>query len=389
MDIRDLAEKYNAYIVDERRWFHQRPELSFQEVETTKALKGRLEGMGIPVRAFPDYTGLVGTIKGAKPGRTLMLRADIDALPVQEHTGLSFCSTNGNMHACGHDCHMAMLLGAAKILMEIRGGLAGEIRLLFQAAEESCYGARYYVEKGVLDDVDAVFGMHIWANVAAQKFNYEPGGRMASCDNFKLTVKGLSAHGSAPHLGRDAIVAAAAIVMNLQTFASRSNDPLNPLVVTVGTIKGGQRFNILANQVDMDGTVRTYSRELRKTLGESLRRIAVGTAEALGCEAEFDYQEYLPPVINEHAALNRLARAAVAKLYGEESLAPMDKTMGSEDFALLMEKVPGVFGFIGCHNPAVGAIHPNHNDRFNVDESVLHKGAAVYAQFAADYLAGG
>ncbi len=386
MDIKKLAEKYNDYIIAERRYFHQRPELSFKEFETTKALKERLEGMGIPVATFPDYTGLVGVIKCGKPGKTVMLRADIDGLPVEEHTGLPFASTNGNMHACGHDCHMAMALGAVKILLEVKDELPGEIRVIFQAAEESCYGARYYVQNGVLDDVNAIFGLHIWNNVDAPKFNLEPGGRMASCDNFTITVTGTSAHGSAPHLGKDALVAAASIIMNLQTFVSRNNDPLNTLVVSVGTIKGGQRFNIIANQVEMEGTVRGYSRELRMTIENDLRKIICGTAEALGCTAELDYQMYLPPLINDHDDLNRLARDAAVKLYGEECLAAMPKTTGSEDFSLFMEKVPGYFGFIGCRNPAVGAIYPNHNDKFDVDESVLHRGSALYAQFAVDYL---
>lgn len=386
MNIQELAGKYESYIIEQRRYFHQHPELSFEEVETTRAIGEQLKAMGIPFTSFPDYNGLIGVIKGGKPGKTLMLRADIDALPVEEHTGLSFCSTNGNMHACGHDCHVAMQLGAAKILLELKDDLPGEIRLLFQSAEESCHGAEYYVAKGCLDDVDAVFGMHIWNNVDAPKFNLEAGGRMASCDNFEITVKGTSAHGSAPHLGRDAIVAASSIIMNLQTFVSRNNDPMNPLVVTVGTIKGGQRFNILANEVRMEGTIRTYSRELRKTIESDLRRIITGVAQALGCEAELDYHAYLGPVINEHDDLNRIARDAAVKLYGEECLAHMDKTMGSEDFAMLMEKVPGFFCFIGCRNKEKGKIYPNHNDKFDVDESVLHRGSALYAQFAVDYL---
>ncbi len=387
MDIRKLAEKYNDYILKERRHFHEHPELSFKEKETTAAIKKQLEEMGVPVTTFPDYQGLIGVIKGGRPGKTLMLRADIDALPVEEHTDLAYKSKNGNMHACGHDCHTAMLLGAAKILTEVKGELAGEVRLLFQSAEESCYGARYYVEKGYLDDVDAVFGFHIWSMLQAGKFDLADGGRMASCDNFKITVKGKSAHGSAPHLGRDAIVAAASVVMNLQTFASRRNDPLNSLVISIGTINGGQRFNIVADQVVMEGTIRTYSRELLKTLEHDLRQIVTGTAAALDCQAEFEYIHYLNPVINEHADLNRLARDAAVKLYGQDFLGDLSPLMGSEDFAMLMEKVPGVFGFLGCRNPAVGAEFPHHNDKFAVDEAVLQRGAALYAQFAVDYLA--
>ena len=202
MVIKELAEKYKDYIIERRRFFHQIPELSFEEVETTKALVEELQAMGIEVETFPDYTGLVGRIRGGKEGKTVMLRADIDGLPMEEHTGLPFAATNGNMHACGHDAHIAMLLGAAKILMEIKDELEGDVKLLFQAAEESCYGAKYYVEKGVLDDVDAIFGMHIWGTLDAPYMCLEPGGRMASCDNFKISVFGEAAHGSAPTWGR-------------------------------------------------------------------------------------------------------------------------------------------------------------------------------------------
>ena len=258
MNIKEAAERHNGYIVAQRRRFHAHPELSFEERETTAAIRGELEAMGIAVETFPDYYGLIGTIEGGKPGATVMLRADIDALPSVEKTGLPFASENeGKMHACGHDAHISMLLGAAKILSEMRDELSGPVKLLFQAAEESCHGAEYYVERGCLDGVGAIFGMHIWGTLDAPLMSLEPGGRMASCDNFKITVRGLTAHGSAPHLGRDAVVAAASIVMNLQTFVSRVNDPLNTLVVSVGTGHGGQRFNIIANEAVMEGTVRT------------------------------------------------------------------------------------------------------------------------------------
>ena len=387
MDIKQLAAKHSDAIIAERRFFHQCPELSFEEVETTKALKSKLEAMGIPTTTFPDYNGVVGEIKGGKPGPVVMLRADIDALPVEEKTGLPFASKNGNMHACGHDCHMAMLLGAAKILLDVKDEIQGTVKLLFQAAEESCHGAEYYVEKGVLDGVAGIFGMHIWAGVHAPHFNIEPGGRMASCDNFTITVEGVSAHGSAPHLGKDAIVAASSIIMNLQTFVSRNNDPLNALVITVGTVKGGQRFNIIANRVEMEGTIRTYSRELRKTLEQDMRRIITCTAEALGCTAELDYKRYLGPIINESDDLTRIARDAAKKLYGDDCLETMPRTMGSEDFAMFMEKIPGLYCFLGSKDEKAGLIYPNHNDKYDVDESTLQRGSALYAQFAVDFLA--
>lgn len=386
MDIKSLAEKYNDYIIERRRFYHSIPELSFEETKTTKEIKENLEAMGIEVETFPDYYGLVGTIRGAQPGKTVMLRADIDALPVEEHTSLDYASTNGNMHACGHDAHISMLLGASKILSDMKNELKGTVKLLFQSAEESCYGAKYYVENGVLDGVDAIFGMHIWGTLDAPYFNLEAGNRMASVDNFKITVDGVSSHGSAPHLGKDAVIAASSIIMNIQTIVSRMNDPLNPLVVSIGTIKGGQRFNIIANHVEMEGTIRTHSRKVRTEIEGFLRNIIESTAKALGCNARLDYSYYDDPVINEHEDINSIVRNAAVKLYGEECLKEMPKLMGSEDFSCLTEKVPGFYGFIGTRNEEKGYIYTNHNDKFTVDESVLHRGAALYAQFAHDFL---
>lgn len=388
MDIKHLAEKYDGYIIEQRRYFHARPELSFEEVETTAAIKQQLEEMGLEVTTFPDYNGLVAYIRGGKPGKTVMLRADIDALPSVETTGLPFASQNaGKMHACGHDAHISMLLGAAKILCEVKDSLEGNVALFFQAAEESCYGAKYYAENGTLDNVDAIFGMHIWGTMKAPLMSLEEGGRMASCDNFKITVKGLTAHGSAPHLGHDAVMAAASIIMNLQTLVSRVNDPLNTLVVSIGTVKGGQRFNIIGSHVEMEGTIRTYSREFRPTIREKVEKIIANTAEALGCTATLEYWPYAGPIINDHPDLNRIARNAAVKLYGEEILTTLPRLTGSEDFAYLMEKVPGFYGFIGALNPEKGIVYSNHNDKFTVDEDALHHGAALYAQFAVDFLA--
>jgi len=386
MDIRQLAEKYNPYIIEQRRWFHQHPELSYEEIETTKAIKTQLEAIGIPVTAFPDYNGLTGIIHGGKPGKTVLLRADIDALPIHEESGVKFCSANGNMHACGHDCHTAMLLGAARILMDVKDEIQGNVLLLFQAAEESGHGARYYVDHGILDGVDAVFALHVWGTLDSPKFNLESGGRMASCDKFKIIIKGTSSHGSLPHLGQDAVVAAASAVMNLQTFASRINDPLNMLVLTIGTVKGGQRFNIIANHVELEGSVRTYSREIRSTIEPVMRRIISNTAEALGCEGELVFMPQTGPVINDHEDVNRIARQAAIHLYGEDSLAAMPKLTCSEDFFLFMEKVPGFLGFLGCYNESIDAVYPNHNNKFKVDEAALKRGSALYAQFAVDYL---
>ena len=390
MDIRALAEKYEGYIIEQRRWFHAHPELSWEEFGTTDHIQEELEKMGLEVHRFEGRPGCTAMIYGGKavPGaKTVALRADIDALPVEEKTGLPFASENpGVMHACGHDNHMAMLLGAAKILCEVKDELEGNVKLLFQAAEETCFGAEYYVQQGVLDGVDAIYGQHIWAGLEAPYLNVQPGVRMASCDNFTITVEGSSTHGSTPHLGTDAIVAAASIIMNIQTIVSRNNDPLNALVVSIGEIHGGQRFNILANKVVMEGTCRTLYLvpKLYGKIEPLLRRICEDTAAAFGAKAELKYDAFPSPVINDHDDLNQIAHDAAVKLYGEEGIKEMPRVMGSEDFAYFMDVVPGIFGFLGSRDAEHQA--SNHNDCYDVPEDVLKRGAAMHAQFAADYL---
>ncbi|BAK97396.1 amidohydrolase [Oscillibacter valericigenes Sjm18-20] len=387
MSIKELAKQYDSFIIERRRYYHQHPELSWKEEKTSDSIMSDLEAMGIETKRFRGRTGVLGVIRGGKPGKTVMLRADIDALPIQEHADVPFSSQNqGVMHACGHDCHIAMLLGAAKILSDIRQELCGTVKLLFQAAEETCHGAEYYVEEGLLDGVDAIMGMHIWGTLDAPKINVEGGGRMASCDNFKITVRGRACHGSAPHMGTDAIVAAAAVINNLQTFVSRRNNPLNPLVISIGTIHGGDVFNVIADKVEMEGTIRTFSRELRKDIEGIMRDMIENTAKGCGADASLEYWQFPGPVINEHDDLNRIARNAAAKLYGEEGLAPLEKMTGSEDFAYFMEKIPGIYAFIGARNSEIGAVYGNHSDKFKVDERALHRGSALYAQFAEDYL---
>lgn len=388
-DIKKLADKYESYIVERRREYHQYPELSLEEAETTKRLKRDLEEMGLEVQTFSDMTGLIAVIHGGKPGRTIAFRSDIDGLKVKEETGLPFASTNGNMHACGHDNHMSMLLGAARILMDVKDELCGNVKLIFQPAEEVAVGARRMIEHGAMDGVDAVVGMHVWADLDEGKINFQPGNRMAGCDTFQIHVKGFAAHGSAPHHGVDAIVAAASIIMNLQTFVSRTNDPVNPLVVTIGTINGGSRFNILANSVEMEGTVRTFNREFQKVLPDKMRTIIENTAKALGAEASLDYQYMTVPVINTDDELNRLGKDAIVKLYGEEAYGSLDAMMGSEDFSFFSEHAPSIYGYVGTRNEKEGRIYSNHHEKYDMAECMLKKGSAVMAQLAVDYLNSG
>lgn len=389
MNYAKRAAELSSEITAGRRYLHRHAELSFMEQETTAYLVEELKKIGIPVQLFDDYTGCIATIQGGRPGnKTVLLRADIDALPIEENSGVEFRSIHpGVMHACGHDCHAAMLLGAARLLWESREELAGTVKLLFQAAEEVFVGSHYYVDKGYLDDVDAAMGLHVWPTALSGKLVVMDGPLMASCDNFKITVHGVSAHGSTPNQGRDAIVAASAIITSLQTIVSRVNDPLNSLVVTVGTVRAGTQFNIITDTAILEGTVRAHSVEARGLVEQAMHRIVDNTAEAYGCTADIQYKYLEPPVCNGDLELNEIARNAAVKLYGKEVLATTPKASGSEDFSYIMEKIPAsLFVFLGCYEEETGCVHALHNEKFKVNEKILPIGTAQYAQFAADYL---
>lgn len=386
MDIRTLADQYEDYIIDRRRWYHACPEVSGEEQKTRAQVKKDLEAMGITeITEMEDCYGLTAVIRGSRPGKTVALRTDIDALHITEETGLPFAATNGNMHACGHDGHIAMLLGAARILNTVRDSLCGNVKLVVEPAEEIGKGGKWMVREGAMDGVDAVYGAHLWGELDAPFVDVTSGLRMAGAETFKITVEGVAAHGSAPHLGVDAITAAAAIINNVQQYASRMNDPLNPLVVTIGTIRGGTRFNVIPNLVEMDGCVRTFQQNGHAE--RCLRQIVEQTAAALGAKAELEYDYLLKPVINQDAQLLRIAHDAVVKLYGEEGIGHLKTLMGSEDFPHLCQDIPYVFAFIGSRNVEKGFTYTNHHEKYTVDESALKRGAAVMAQFAADYLA--
>lgn len=389
MNISQEARALSSYIVEKRRHFHQHPELSFKEISTTKYLTQELTHMGCEVTTFPDYTGVLAAIKGNGPGKTVLLRSDIDALPVTEETGAPFASQNpGCMHACGHDCHMAMLLGAAKILTDHRKDFPGTVKLLFQAAEESGYGAEYYLKRDILTGIDGALGMHMSPYIPKGQLNIQSGPRMAACTDFTLTVRGRSAHGSAPHLGHDAIVAASSIILNLQTAVSRLNDPLKPLVVTIGTVHGGKEFNIICGEVVLEGTIRCFDPELAKTAPDWVRHIAEGTAETLGCSASMHIIDQEPPVVNDHDALTAIARKAAVTALGPSILTSQDSVMASEDFAFVMEEIPSVFCFLGARDEEHGMIAPLHSPHFLPDDNFLWHGTTLHAQFALDFLSG-
>lgn len=388
MNVKALALEEKDYITNMRRYFHAHPELGNHEYNTTKRIVEELTKMGVEVQTFPDITGCIGTIRGAHPGKTVMLRADIDALPIQEaDLTKPYASQNpGVMHACGHDCHTAMLLGAAKILASHRDEIHGTVKLIFQMAEEIGTESRHYVEKGCLDDIDAIFGMHIWTQIPAGTVNLEDGPRMACSDRFTIHIHGKAAHGSAPQEGKDAIVAASATVMALQTLVSRTNDPQNTFVLTTGMMNGGERDNVIADEVELVGTTRAFDKAFRKTIPGLIQHVAEDTAGAYGCTADCTYFFGPAPLINEHKDLNDIGRSAVKEIMGEGALTYMPRQMGAEDFSVYLEHKPGLFAFLGCRNEAKGLTAAHHSAEFDVDESVFPDGTALYAQFAIDYL---
>ena len=387
MNVKELAKEQESYVIQCRHYLHSHPELSTKEVNTTRFIKEELEKMGVEVQEFEGITGCVGTIKGDKPGKTVMLRADIDALPITENPGKSYCSLNpGVMHACGHDCHTSMLLGAAKILSAHRDEIHGTVKLIFQMAEEIGRKSEEYVKRGALEGVDAIFGMHIWSAVPAGKVNFESGERMVCSDRFTIKIHGKSSHGSAPHEGKDAIIAGAAAIQALQTIPSRINNPFNALVVTVGIFNGGTKENIIADQAELTGTVRAFNREFRNSMPEVIKSVVEPVVKGYGCSAEVDYYFGPSPLINDHEDLVQIARGAASKEMGEDALIPLKKMTGAEDFSVYMETVPGVFGYLGCRNEEKGIIAAHHHPAFDVDEDVLYHGTGIYVQFALDYL---
>lgn len=392
--ISTVASAIERDIIALRRCFHKHPELSGKEQRTCEVLCAELDAMGVSYKRVAE-TGIIATIRGeaqgaydadGQPFRRVALRADIDALPVVEQTGATYASQNqGVMHACGHDCHMAMMLGAIRILLSTRDALHGEVRILFQPAEEISIGALRMIEAGALEGVDAIYGAHIWSEVDAGKFSCEAGQRMAHTDWFRIDIEGVSAHGSMPHKGVDAIVVGAEMVTALQILVSRDVSPFEPVVVTVGEFHGGEARNIMAGSAYLTGTVRTWSEKLRAEVPDRLERIVGKIARAFNAQATFTFEQGNAGLANDPACAN-VARRAVEEVLGADAVGTYEGTLSGEDFSEYLNFVPGVFVFVGCRNAQVGAVHPQHSGLYEVDESVLVKGSMVAAQWAHDML---
>ena len=387
MDCQKIVEKYGAYQIEMRRYFHAHPEVSTKEYETAKRIREELTKWGIEWRPCGLETGTLATIQGRAPGKTILIRGDIDALTVQEETGVEYASCNpGVMHACGHDCHISMLLTAARILNDMRDEFVGTVKLAFQPAEETGQGAPAMIAEGALEGVDACFGMHVWSDVPSGQVSVQAGPRMAGTDMFKITVEGRGGHGAQPHHCIDATVTAAAIVANLQTLVSREISPVETAVVTVGTLHSGTRWNVVSGHAELTGTTRYFSPEIGKALPGMLERVAKSTAASFRAEATVENSVVVPPTVNE-PGMTALAQGAVKKIFGENGLNEQPPTMGGEDFSNFMKRVPGCIALLGVRNAACNAVWGQHSNKYQVDEAALIKGAMLHAQVALDFLA--
>ena len=392
--IRATVSELESYVIEKRRYFHAHPELSMHEVETSNALARELDEIGVSY-VRPYETGLIATIKGeaegaydeaGKPHHCIALRSDIDALPVNELNEVDYKSQNeGVMHACGHDCHMAMMLGAVRILHQNRSLLKGEVRVIFQPAEEISIGSRKMIDAGALDGVETIYGAHIWSEVPAGKISADPGARMANTDWFRVDISGSSAHGAMPHKGVDAIVVGASMIEALQAVVSRDVSPFEPVVLTIGEFHAGVARNVMAGSAYLTGTVRSFNPELRDSLADKMERMVNFTANSFGAKATFEWTPGNSALINDKACALR-AQESVKRILGEDALFEYEGTLSGEDFSEYLRLVPGVFVFVGGRNPEVGAEYPQHSCFYNVDESVLIKGSMVAAQYAFDFL---
>jgi amidohydrolase len=335
-------------------------------------------------------TGVIGLLQGARPGPTVMLRFDMDALPIREQNEIAYVSqTPGVMHACGHDGHVTIGMGTAMLLERHREEWGGTVKLVFQPAEEGMNGAEVMVQAGALDDYgprpDVAFGLHLWNQSRLGQACITPGPIMAAADRWTVAITGRGGHGAMPHQTRDPVVAAGQLITALQTIVSRNVDPQRTAVVTVGTVKAGTAFNIIPGQVELTGTIRTFEAEVRETVIQRMHSLCEGIAAAMGVEIALQIDVLTPALVNDPAA-TALMRQAGAAVLGEENVDTDYRTMGSEDMAYFLREVPGSFMFLGSANAERGLDYPHHNPQFDFDEAVLPLGVAILAQVATDFL---
>jgi amidohydrolase len=387
----NITDTRKQELIQHRRRFHSFPELKYEERETANYIAKHLQDLGFTFEKGIAETGIVCSLDSKIPGKTLLLRADMDALPIQEENQVSYASKNqGKMHACGHDGHTSILLGLASELKLRQKEIIpkGKLVLVFQPAEEGGGGADRMIAEGILEkyNVDATLALHVWNHVDIGKVGVVDGPMMASVDEFHITVKGVSGHGAMPQHTVDPIVVGAYIITSLQTLVSRNTDPLDSCVVTVGSFHAGDAFNVIPETATMKGTVRTYSKHLYEMIPTKLEKLARGVAESFGATIDFYYERVNKPTIN-NPKMADIVRRASRKILGENSVTEEEaKSMGGEDYSAFLDRVPGCYFFIGSRNPSKGFVNPHHSSKFDFDEDALANGLAVMIEASKIYL---
>ena len=367
-----FIEEIYPQLVQWRRYLHENPELSFKEAKTSEWIEQQLLLMGCQVQRSELTYGLIVTIKGELPGPTIALRADIDALPIQDEKNVSYASKVPNvMHACGHDGHTATLLGIASYYMKHKNQLAGERRLIFQPAEELAPGgASALIKEGALETVDAVYGVHLWTPLETGKISTKPGYFMSAVDDFQMVITGKGGHGGMPHDTIDAILVGTSLVQSLQTIVSRNVNPIEPAVLTVGSFQAGHANNVIAERCLIKGTIRTFDEQTRQMIIEKVQQLARMICEGYGAKLEMEIKIGYPAVYNdEHEALRILELAK--EQVGAEQVVSAHPIMIAEDFSFYLKEKPGCFMFVGAGNEACGAIYPHHHPKFDFDEAAM------------------
>jgi amidohydrolase len=381
--IRPNIYELQPHLVEWRRHLHQRPELGFQEYLTTQFITEKLQEWGISHQTGIAKTGIVATIEGRQPGPVLAIRADMDALPIQEENEVSYRSQhNGRMHACGHDGHTAIALGTAYYLSQHRDTFAGTVKLIFQPAEEGPGGAKPMIEAGALrnPDVDAIIGLHLWNNLPLGTVGVRSGGLMAATECFRCTIIGKGGHGAIPDQTVDSIVVAAQIVTALQTIVSRNVSPLDTAVVTVGEFHAGTAVNVIADSANIGGTVRYFRPELGEKIPQRLEQIIAGICSSHGASYEFNYWRLYPPVINDSRIAELVKSAASAVVETPAGIVPECQTMAGEDMSFFLQEVPGCYFFLGSANLSQNLAYPHHHPRFDFDETALSMGVEIFVR---------
>lgn len=379
MDIKQEVEKVRDYMIDVRRYFHQHPELGLCEYETSHKIKEELDKLQIEYTSAAK-TGIVAEI--GTGDYVIALRSDMDALKITEANDIPYKSENeGLMHACGHDAHMAALLGAARVLKVHEDKLHVRVRLIWQPSEEDCEGAKRICSEGHLKAVQEIFGLHVFGDMEVGTVSIEPGPRMAATDMFTISIYGRGGHAGKPHQCVDATVVAAAVTLNIQSIISRETNPINSAVITIGRLSSGTQYNIISGEAVLEGTVRTFSESESIRIQEAIKRMACQTAEAYGAKAKVDYRSLRHPAVINDEAISLSAREGAAELLGESTLVHIPKMMLGEDFSFYQQEVPGVFAFVGAGASDADKRFPNHHPLFNIDEEALVISGLLYVMY--------